>query len=498
MSQLKKGAILSYGNILLTNIIGLVITPFMIKALGDSEYGLYTLIGSLVTYFSLMDFGLNNTIIRFVAKYRAEKDKKGEENFLVSILLIYLAISLVVFFLGVWVYFNLENLFGQTLTIDELYKAKIMFIILIFNVVISIPGGSFFAISSGYEKFVYPRVLIIIKYLVRSASLVIVLIFDGDAVSIVILDTIVNVVFLLLNGIYVFRNLKVKFKLHFLSKSLFREIFTYSIWIFALAIFSQFQWKSGQLVLGMLKDTTTVAIYGVGIMLGTYYGSFASAISSLLLPKATKMLYGKYSKVEISNMFTKIGRITVFILFIILGGFALFGKQFVLLWLGENYIISWKIALLIMVAITIPLSQSFANSILEASQKLKFKVFVSLSFMTIGIAFGSFLVKDYGGLGMIVGILLGRVLSELALNIFYMKVIQLNVVDFFKKVYLKNTLIFIVVLLLGYLINEIPGEGWLNFIIKISIYSTIFFVAFYKFALIKEEKYMFKKMINLK
>ena len=74
MSQLKKGAILSYGNILLTNIIGLVITPFMIKALGDSEYGLYTLIGSLVTYFSLMDFGLNNTIIRFVAKYRAEKD----------------------------------------------------------------------------------------------------------------------------------------------------------------------------------------------------------------------------------------------------------------------------------------------------------------------------------------------------------------------------------------------------------------------------------------
>ena len=98
MSQLKKGAILSYGNILLTNIIGLVITPFMIKALGDSEYGLYTLIGSLVTYFSLMDFGLNNTIIRFVAKYRAEKDKKGEENFLVSILLIYLVISLVVFF----------------------------------------------------------------------------------------------------------------------------------------------------------------------------------------------------------------------------------------------------------------------------------------------------------------------------------------------------------------------------------------------------------------
>ena len=67
-------------NILVTNVVGLLLTPFIIKSLGDSEYGLYTLVGSFIAYFSLMDLGLNNTVIRFVAKYRTQKDKKGEEK----------------------------------------------------------------------------------------------------------------------------------------------------------------------------------------------------------------------------------------------------------------------------------------------------------------------------------------------------------------------------------------------------------------------------------
>ena len=113
MSQLKKGTILSYINILLTNLIGLVLTPFIIKYLGDSEYGLYALVGSFVAYFSLMDLGLNNTIIRFVAKYRAEKDSKGEANFLATIVLIYFAISLVIVVLGTITYFNLDDLYSN-------------------------------------------------------------------------------------------------------------------------------------------------------------------------------------------------------------------------------------------------------------------------------------------------------------------------------------------------------------------------------------------------
>ena len=93
MSQLKKGALLSYFTILITNIVGLFLTPYIILKLGNSEYGLYTLIGAFIGYISIFDLGLNNTIIRFVTKYKTENNEVGEQNFLAISLIIYFFIN---------------------------------------------------------------------------------------------------------------------------------------------------------------------------------------------------------------------------------------------------------------------------------------------------------------------------------------------------------------------------------------------------------------------
>src|SRR5690606_41053038 len=105
INQLKGGAALSYITIFLTNIVGLVLTPFIIRSFGSAEDGLYTMIGALVGYMSVLDFGLNDTIVRYVAKYRAENDKEGEENFLAHSFIMYVCISIVVTILGLILYF---------------------------------------------------------------------------------------------------------------------------------------------------------------------------------------------------------------------------------------------------------------------------------------------------------------------------------------------------------------------------------------------------------
>src|SRR5699024_12765278 len=108
-SQLKSGVYLSYISLFVSNVSNLILTPFIIRNLGDSEYGLYMLIGAFVGYIAVLDFGLGNTIVRFVAKYRAENDKKSEENFLYSTFIIYSMISAVILLIGVILYFNLHR-----------------------------------------------------------------------------------------------------------------------------------------------------------------------------------------------------------------------------------------------------------------------------------------------------------------------------------------------------------------------------------------------------
>src|SRR5690606_2326577 len=114
------------------------------------------------------------------------------ENFLAVSFIIYAIISLTIILLGSIGYLYLDELFGKTLTLEQLNKAKIMVVILIFNVAVTIPGGAFNAICMAYENFRLPKAINLIKYILRSILVVVILFYGGDSISLVIIDTIMN------------------------------------------------------------------------------------------------------------------------------------------------------------------------------------------------------------------------------------------------------------------------------------------------------------------
>ncbi|UKM63960.1 oligosaccharide flippase family protein [Flavobacteriaceae bacterium GSB9] len=493
MSQLKKGAILNYVTIFLTNVIGLFITPFILNHLGKAEYGVYTAIGALVGTISILDLGLNNTIVRFVAKYRAEKNRKGEENFLATSMIIYCVISSVIVFLGILFYGHIDTYFTKMNT-EEIEIAKTIFILLIFNLAIGLPGGSFKAICFGYEIFVFPKAINIIRYVLRTLTVVAVLTMGGKAIALVAIDTCFNIIFLLVNIYYVFIKLKVRFKLYEFNFKYLKQIFSYSIWIFVYGIVAQFQWKAGHIVLGNFAYPEVLAIYSIGLTLGSYYGAFSSAITGVLLPRATQMTVNNASSKELTDMMIKIGRVSFIVLTYILGGFILFGSQFVNLWVGESFFDSYIIALMIMAAYTIPLVQGFTGPLIEAQNKVVFKSITYLVFLTLGTLIGYFLAMKYGAVGMISGTIMGWIIAQNIMNIFYHKVLNLNVLRFFKELFNKTLLVFLVILIIGYFISLAPGIGWFNFIFKGISYSIVFAFLMLKFGMIPYEKKLFSEV----
>lgn len=499
MSQLKKGALLTYLKVFLTNIIGLVLTPFIVKNLGDSEYGLYILIGSFVGYLGLMNLGINNAIVRFIAKYRAENDKKKEQEFLGTTMWLYLFISIALTIVGLILYYNLENIFSASLNKEEMEKAKIMFLILVANFAIALPGGSFFAICGGYESFVFPSALSIIKYIIRAISIFCILTLGGKAISIVILDTVLNILIILISGIYVIKKLKVKIPLNVFHKDLTKDIFSYSLWVFIFGIVFQFQWSAGQIILGITTDTITVAIYGIGILLGGYYGAFAGGINGVLIPRATQMVVKNSDGEELTKSMIKIGRLNSYILLLILSGFILFGKNFILLWVGQTYIASWSIALLLMCVLTLPLIQSFGNSILEAKRKNRFKSMVSLVSVSIGLIIGIFLSKQYGIFGIALPIALAMALNSIIMNFYYKKIFQFNILSFFSKVLLAPLLLYGTSVFACYLLlNNFNIDSWFLFITCAACYALIHICITYFILMNQYEKKLIKGLLKIK
>jgi len=79
--QIKIGGIISYLTIGFSIISGLIYTPWMISIIGQSNFGLYTLVTSVLVMVTI-DLGLSEAVTRFVSKYRAENNIEGIKNFL--------------------------------------------------------------------------------------------------------------------------------------------------------------------------------------------------------------------------------------------------------------------------------------------------------------------------------------------------------------------------------------------------------------------------------
>lgn len=458
------------------------------RMLGTSEYGLYILIGSLVSYLTVLDFGLNNTIVRFVAKHRAESDRSGEASFLATVMLLYVTIAGLAVVVGAVIYMNLDTIFRNSLSPEQLGKAKIMYVMLVFSVAVALPGGAYGAICNGYERFVFPRLTNVVRYLVRSVAVVGVLWLGGRAISIVVIDMVLNVTTIAMNAYYVRTKVEVRLDFKRVDKSLIKGILGYSVWIFLLSVISQFQWQTGQVVLGILSGTKPVAVYGVGVMLGTYYGAFSTAVSSLFLPRATRMVTNFSSDQELTDVMTRIGRLSLIVLLYILGGFVLFGREFIHLWVGEEFRDSWLVALLIMMGYTIPLVQSFANAILEAKAILSFKALLYLAMAIVGTIFGAFLVPRFGPIGMIVGSVSSWMAAQIVLNIYYSKVLNLGIIRFFRDTQ-RGILISFASITIGFGFIPLPIEmTWVNLLMKGIIYSAAYVFLMFIYAMNSSEK----------
>ena len=166
INQVKLGALLSYVVIILNMIIGVLYTPILTSKLGQSEYGLYSLVTTVISYLTILDFGFGNAIIIYTAKYRANKDKEKEEKLHGMFLVIYTVIGLVAGLIGVILCANVDKLFGATMTVAELDKARILMAILALNLVITFSFSIFSYIITAYEKFIFAKILTIVRIIV--------------------------------------------------------------------------------------------------------------------------------------------------------------------------------------------------------------------------------------------------------------------------------------------------------------------------------------------
>lgn len=489
MNEIRLGALLSYVTILMVNLSGLLLTPFIIRTLGNEEYGLYLLIGSLAAYLGVLDFGLNNAVTRYVAQCAAKRDRQEEAGFLGAALVVNALASVAIIGLGAILYSNIDIIFSNTLDAGQVMQARAMLLLLITNIVLTISSGMFTAISTGHERFTFTKIVNLLRYLLRIGLVLAILAAGGGAVSLVALDAALALLMLIANAFYAIKKIGAQVKIRSLSLKLVLSVLTFSTWSFLYAVIGQVQWQGGQLIIGATLGTNAVAIYGVGIMFAGFYAAFSSVITNLFMPRANQMIAKCVSQEDYGTEMMRIGRISLLILFLILGGFFLYGSDFITLWAGPEYGTAWLVALIIMLAYTVPLIQTFAHQLLEAKGLMAFKAKVYLITLPLGVLLGYLLLEQFGVLGMAIGMASGWIVAIIVMNIYFQVALGISLQTFFFKVSKGIVPVFLVCLGIGSMFNFLPITGWSGLIVRVAAFASIYTVTMYFFGMNGSERF---------
>ncbi len=492
-NELKAGAVLNYVSIAVRLVTSFFLTPFVMKSLGVEEYGLFLLSHSIIMWLSLSDLGLSAAMSRYVSMYYARGEREQEAHFLGQAMMLFGFLGLLMLSVGGVGFLYLDSLFPD-LSVYQHEQLQIMYLLTLGNLALAFPLRPLGYVAGAHLRFLVPGVVSLVLSLLNAGLTVLLLCCGYRAIGLTVLGVGMSMVGMLWGLFYIVRYLGVRMVFRKPDMPLFRELFAFSFWLFLGQLMDLFYWRAGSPVLASLSGVEAVAVYGVGIFFAQHFMTASTAVSSVISPRAMHLVALQASKEELTRMMVRVGRIQAVILLPLLGGFAVYGEAFLQLWvgetLGENTRLAWLGALMLLVALAVPLTQNLGLALLQAMDLHKGRALILLYSSACCFVLGVVLSLLYGAIGMFMGTALSLLLGQgVLVNMYYHRRAGLNMLTFLRQTILPLVLPGGLFLALGLGMSCCwPTTSWGDFALQIGCYGLLGGVILYALYLNQEER----------
>ena len=434
--QLKFGAIMSYFTIVFNMLAGLIYTPWMIKQIGQSNYGLYTLATSLITLF-VVDFGMGAAVARFVSKYNAEGNQEKVNNFLGIVYKLYLLIDAVILIAVVVIGFFINGIYNN-LTASELETFKVLYVIVGLFTVISFPFTNLNGILTAYEQFVGLKFADLFHKIFIIVAMVIALLLGYGVYALVIVNAISGLLTIAIKLVIIKKNTAVKVNFKYMDKSLLKEIFGFSVWTTVGSLAQRLIFNITPSIIAAVSVTGSigVALFGLGQTIEGYVYNFAAALSGMFMPKVSRMIYEGKRDSELMPLMIRIGRIQCIIVGLLVFGFIAVGRSFIVdIWNRPEFVDSYwcTVFLIIPCLLDYPMDIAYTTLIVENKVRLQACIYVFVG--VINVILSLVLSKYFGALGASISIFVAYTIRAILMAMVYHKVLKLNMFYFFKETF---------------------------------------------------------------
>lgn len=473
---------------LVTAVVGFTLSPVVVHSLGNTGYGLWTLVLSLTGYFGLLDLGIRSSVGRFVARHIALKDHLSVNRTLNTAFAI-LACGGALALLAT---LAMALFFFDSFKVEPQYQVsgRIALAITGLNMACVLPLGIFTSLLVALERYDVLGGITIVGELTRAVLVLASLKAGYGLVTLALIGFLVVVLqysAIILTARRFFPELR--FGAGLVDRQMCRSLFGFGVYRFIWIVANQLIFYSDSVVIGVYLNAAAITPYAIAGSLINYGRNVVSLVTDTFYPTAARM-DAEGDMAGLRRLLIQGTRVSLLVALPLCLGFIFLGKQFIVLWMGKNYASSAAF----LIVLTIPqfgsMSQYISSLVLAGMARHRALAFFIMAEGIANLALSIYLVQRMGVVGVAWGTVIPDLIcTTLVVPVYALRCIKMSVREYLVDAFLRPVLCAIPIAAIAYACSVMfETASWLLFGAEVAVICGVFAVLAYFLCLDRQQR----------
>ncbi len=450
--RIAKNTIVLYVRMLLIMLVTLYTSRVVLEVLGIEDYGIYNVVGGVITLLSFLNSALNTATQRYMNYEMGKNNHDGLRKVFSMSFILFFIIALVVVVLsetiGLWFVKNY-------LVIPEprMDAALWVFQFSVLTFIISLIGVPYNAAIIAHERMEVYAYVSIVEVVLKLALVYTLRIIDADKLILyAILMALVQILIFISYKIYCKRKFDECTVKWIWDKPLLKGLFSFSGWMLSGTITNVLSTQGVNVLINMFFGPTMNAARGIAMQVYGAVNSFVANFMTAVRPQICK----SYAQGDMDYMYKLVfssSRLSFFLLFILSLPLIFNTNQILSIWLKEVPKYSVIFTQLVLINLLVTAVYSSIAYVSQASGKVKhYQLVISIGFVLIAVLTWAAYRMGLDVTATFIIAIAVDVIGLFARLLILHRIVDFPIMEFFKRVMLP----IVCVIIISVLVSAVP------------------------------------------
>lgn len=498
MFQSKKmGITLSYVNTFLSMVFGIILSSYLIRALGDTEYGVYQTVTAFANYLLILELGTGTITQRNVVISYQNGDQEGIDKTISTMWLITIILSLAISVISIFFYCSIDDLYRNTMSPDQIQYAKKIFFFFMGNLLLTFLTQTLNGYALGVKKFSFAQITRLARVVIRTVTIIGITVFYRHSIVIAAVDFLLSLLCFLLTFNFCRKNCSMHIRIGLFDRSIIAESLPLCLALLLQSVIQQANNSVDKVIIGSRLSVASVAVYSVAQQIYAIFISVMIAPVTMYLPQVAENLNRGLDKHHFTDTLIQPTRLISLISGTILFGFIAVGRQFIIVFYGKEKLQAWIYALILIVPLFLSMTNGVVINVLDITKRRLVRSLVLFGITLVNIILTWIWVNRFGVIGAVMATAITMFVGEtVILNIYYDLALNIEMFRLYRAAYHRTIPILAASSAIAYWTSTIFSSSLIGMLTGGCLYVAVASILLYMFSLTIPEKLFVSRSLN--